>query len=146
MPKVKYTEAKGLYQESGAGLDLSGDLALTGALSVSKTLSFSNKLVGSVDAKSTGGAVSLNTLTTLVSTVIAGNIAMSLAAGTAGQLKILLMTARSGTADVILTVTGGLVDTNNTITFNSVGDAVVLVYTGAKWAVVTNNGAAITTV
>ena len=145
MPKVKYTEAKGLYQESGAGLDLAGDLALTGALSVASTLSFSNKLVGSVDAKSTGGAVGLNTLITLVSTVSAP-LAMSLAAGTAGQLKILLMTARNSTNDVVLTVAGGLVDTNNTITFNSVGDAVVLVYTGAKWAVVTNNGAAITTV
>ena len=145
MPKVKYTEAKGLYQEAGTGLDLTGDLALTGALSVASTLAFSNKLVGSVDAKSTAGAAGLNTLITLVSTVSAP-LAMSLAAGTAGQLKILLMTARNSSDDVVLTVTGGLIDTNNTITFNGVGDAVVLVYTGAKWAVVANNGTSITTV
>ena len=146
MPKVKYTTAKGLYQEAGTGLDLTGDLALTGALTVASTLAFSNKLVGSGDAKSTVGAVSLNTLITLVSTVSAP-VAMSLAAGTAGQLKILLMTARNSTNDVTLTVAGGLADgVNNTITFNSVGDAIVLVYTGAKWAVVANNGAALSAV
>lgn len=143
MPKVKYTEAKGLYQESGAGLDLSGDLALTGALSVSSTLAFSNKLVGSVNSQSAPGAISLGTLTTLVSTVT-GPVAASLAAGTAGQLKILVMTAKASTHEVVLTVTGGLADgVNNTITFADVGDAIVLVYTGTKWAVVANNGAAL---
>lgn len=35
MPKVTYTAAKGLVQETGSGFDVTSDLALTGALTVS---------------------------------------------------------------------------------------------------------------
>lgn len=141
MPKVKYTEAKGLYQESGAGLELSGDLALTGALSVSKSLLFSNKLVGSVDTRAGAGVVSLITLTTLVTTT-GSSAAITLAAGTEGQLKVLVMSADGG-GDATLTPAGGLLSGATTIAFNDIGDSVILVYTGAKWAVLVNNGCTI---
>lgn len=141
MPKVKYTAAKGLYQESGSGLDLTGDLALTGALSVASTLAFSNKLVGSLDTRSGAGAVSLNTLTTLVATG-AGAAAITLAAGATGQLKVLVMSADGG-GDATLTPAGGILSGATTIVFNDLGDSVILVYTGTKWAVVTNNGCTI---
>jgi len=139
MPKVKYTSTKGLYQESGSGLDLSGDLALTGALSVSSALAFSGKLVGSIDTRADAGAVSLNTLTTLVTTT--GARAITLAAGTAGQIKIIAMTVDGG--DATLTPAGGILGGTTTITFNDVGDAVVLVFNGTKWTVVVNNGCTI---
>ena len=45
MPRVKYTAAKGLFQEAGSGLDITGSLEITGAASVSGNLTGAKKEV-----------------------------------------------------------------------------------------------------
>ncbi len=169
MPKVIYNSTKGLYQSAGTGISLEGNLVLTGSTTVSSTLNvagsatlastlsvadsatlastlsvagsatLSGALIGSIDTRAEAGAVSLTTLTTMVTTTDARNI--SLAAGTNGQIKIITMTVDGGNAT--LTPANGLLGGATTITFNDVGDTVVLVYTSPKWAVVSNNGTTI---
>ena len=157
MPKVIYNSTKGLYQSAGTGISLEGNLVLTGSTTVSSTLNvagsatlastlnvagsatLSGALIGSIDTRAEAGAVSLTTLTTMVTTT--GARAISLAAGTNGQIKIITMTVDGG--DATLTPANGLLGGATTITFNDVGDTVVLVYTSPKWAVVSNNGTTI---
>jgi hypothetical protein len=157
MPKVIYNSTKGLYQSAGTGISLEGNLVLTGSTTVSSTLNvagsatlastlnvagsatLSGALIGSIDTRAEAGAVSLTTLTTMVTTTAPR--AISLAAGTNGQIKIITMTVDGG--DATLTPAGGLLGGATTITFDAVGDTVVLVYTSPKWAVVSNNGTTI---
>ena len=157
MPKVIYNSTKGLYQSAGTGISLEGNLVLTGSTTVSSTLNvagsatlastlnvagsatLSGALIGSIDTRAEAGAVSLTALTTMVTTTAPR--AISLAAGTNGQIKIITMTVDGG--DATLTPANGLLGGATTITFNDVGDTVVLVYTSPKWAVVSNNGATI---
>jgi len=127
MPKVIINDSQGLKQVSGSGLEIDSLLTL------------SSGLVGSVDTRAEAGAVSLTSLVTLVTTTAAR--AITLAAGETGQIKVIVMTVDGG--DATLTPTGGILGNTTTITFADVGDAVVLVYTGAKWAVVSNVGCAV---
>ena len=157
MPKVIYNSTKGLYQSAGTGISLEGNLVLTGSTTVSSTLNvagsatlastlnvagsatLSGALIGSIDTRAGAGPVSLTTLTTMVTT--AAGSAISLAAGTNGQIKIITMTVDGG--DATLRPANGLLGGATTITFGDVGDTVVLVYTSPKWAVVSNNGTTI---
>lgn len=147
MPKVTYDAIKGLVQKSGSGIELEGDIALTGgltatgALSVTGAATLSAALIGSVDTRAEAGAVSLTKLTTLVTVTGGADRAITLAAGTAGQIKIIILTSKGGAGNAVLTPS--VLEGGTTITFDAAGDAVVLVYTGAKWAVVSNIAAAI---
>lgn len=151
MPKVTYDAIKGLVQKSGSGIELEGDIALTGALTATGALSvtgaatLSAALIGSVDTRSEAGVVSLTKLTTFVAVTGGADRAISLAAGTDGQIKIIIMRSKGGAGNAVLTPANGLLGGNTTITFDAAGDAVVLVYsaTDAKWAVASNNGATI---
>jgi len=127
MPKVIINDSQGLKQVSGSGLEIDSLLTL------------SSGLVGSVDTRAEAGAVSLTSLVTLVTTTAAR--AITLAAGETGQIKVIVMTVDGG--DATLTPAGGILGGTTTITFADVSDAVVLVYTGAKWAVVSNVGCAV---
>ena len=123
MPKVTITNDRGLVQSTGNGVDIVSNLTLSGAL-----LTSVNTLTGA-------GAVSLTTTTTLLVTTGAHNL--TLANGAPGQIKVITMRTRVGDATLTPTaLEGGL-----TLTFNSVGDTVTLVYNGAKWAIISNNGA-----
>jgi len=85
-------------------------------------------LFKSVDQISAPGAISLITDVTEITTT-AGTLALTLAAGTAGQQKALsLITAGGGIATV--TVTGGNV---TTIAFVIKNDSVLLVFGSAGW-------------
>jgi O-acetylhomoserine/O-acetylserine sulfhydrylase-like pyridoxal-dependent enzyme len=108
----------------------------TGAITVGT--SYSNIITGSVHSLAGPGAVNLTDLITEVSTT--GADALTLADGSAGQVKIITMVADGGDGTLTpATLAGG-----TTITFNDVGDGVVLVYgTTAGWVVVGNNGATI---
>ena len=65
----------------------------------------------------------------------------TLAAGTEGQLKTFAMKADSG--DMVITVdnAGWKSSGTGTITFNDIGDGVILQYMGGKWFCLGNNGA-----
>jgi hypothetical protein len=102
---------------------------------------FSNAIIGAVQALSGPGAVNITTLTTAFTSTATGN-ALTLADGAAGQLKTIVYVAEAAGGD-----TGVLTPTNlgayTTITFNAVGDSVILQFIGADWWVISARGAAL---
>jgi hypothetical protein len=102
---------------------------------------FSNAIIGAVQALSGPGAVNITTLTTAFTSTATGN-ALTLADGVAGQLKTIVYVAEAAGGD-----TGVLTPANlgsaTTITFNAVGDSVTLQFIGADWWVIGFRGAAV---
>jgi hypothetical protein len=96
---------------------------------------------GTVQSLSGAGAVNITTLTTAFTSTAAGN-ALTLADGTAGQLKTIVYVAEAAGGD-----TGVLTPANlgggTTITFNAVGDSVTLQFIGADWWVIGLRGAVV---
>lgn len=94
---------------------------------------------GTVQALSGAGAVNLTTLTTAFTSTATGN-ALTLADGTAGQLKMIVYVAEAAGAD-----TGILTPTNlggyTTITFNAIGDSCLLQFIGTDWWAISVQGA-----
>ena len=94
---------------------------------------------GTVQALSGAGAVNLTTLTTAFTSTATGN-ALTLADGTAGQLKMIVYVAEAAGAD-----TGILTPTNlggyTTITFTNVGDSCLLQFIGTDWWAISVRGA-----
>ena len=110
--------------------------ASTGAVTVNS--SFGKAMVVGVQSLSGAGAVDItNTMTSLTTTGSAQ--ALTLADGTAGQIKIITHTVDGGSAILTPTTKIGF----STITFTAVGDSVTLAYTAAGWAVVGSNGVTI---
>ena len=103
------------------------------------TQTFAGAVVGSVQALSGPGAVNITTLTTTFTSTGAGN-ALTLANGVAGQFKAVVYIAEAAGGD-----TGVLTPANfgngTTITFNAVGESVLLQFLGTDWWIVSNNGA-----
>jgi hypothetical protein len=97
-------------------------------------------LGGTPQSLTAAGAVDVTSAITHVTTLSSGSIALTLADGTNGQIKII-------TCIVFDTNTAVLTPTSfangSTITFNSVGDTVVLLFTNSKWVAISNNGCAI---
>ena len=109
--------------------------ATTGAFTTSAT--YGASITGGVESVSGAGALNLTDLITEVTTT--GADALTLANGSAGQVKIITMIVDGGDGTLTpATLAGG-----TTITFADVGDGVVLVYGTAGWVVVGNNGATI---
>ena len=81
------------------------------------------------------GAVNLTSTITTVAT--AGAIALTLADGTQGQIKIILMITDAGDATLTPTNLAGVA---TTITFNDVGDAVTLLFSNGTWFIIGQNG------
>jgi hypothetical protein len=102
---------------------------------------FSGAIIGAVQALSGPGAVNVTQLTTAFTSTGTGD-ALTLADGVAGQLKTIVYVAEAAGAD-----TGILTPTNlgayTTITFNAVGDSVILQFIGADWWVISARGAAL---
>jgi hypothetical protein len=96
---------------------------------------------GTVQSLSGAGVVNITTLTTAFTSTATGN-ALTLADGTAGQLKTIVYVAEAAGGD-----TGILTPTNlgsaTTITFNAVGDSVTLQFIGADWWVIGLRGAVV---
>ena len=80
-------------------------------------------------------------LTTAVSTIAtSGAIALTLANGAVGQVKILCMTTDGGTATLTPTTLNGY----TTIAFDTVGDSCTLIYNSTGgWSVIGNQGCAL---
>ena len=88
------------------------------------------------------GVVSVTHAITTIATGAAS--AYSLAKGTPGQTKHIVMIVDGGNA-VITVATPGMPGTDTTLTFDTVGDACTLLFidTTSGWAVVGNNGVAV---
>lgn len=108
----------------GDDLSVTGDTTLAGLL----------LLTGTPQTLTGAGAVNLTTKVTLL--VTTGANALTLAAGTTGQVKIITMKTDGG--DGTLTPTG--LRGGTTITFNDVGDTVVLMYVDSAWIILSNFG------
>ena len=93
---------------------------------------------GTPQSLSGPGAVNLTTAVTELTTT--GADALTLADGTEGQLKFIVMIADGG--DGTLTPTN-LAGASTTITFNDVGDSAQLLFTNGEWYVVGQNGVVI---
>lgn len=85
------------------------------------------------------GVVSVAIVTSLLSSGSAA-IALTLANGNNGQLKIITMTANAGGA---VTITPANLLGGSSISFSGVGQSVILLFTGTTWAVISNNGATV---
>jgi len=135
MPKVTITNDRGLVQSTGNGVEIASNLTVSGTTSLTGDTTLTGALLTSVNTLQGVGAVSLTTTTTIL--VTTGANAITLASGAVGQIKVITMRTRVGDATLTPTaLEGGL-----TLTFNTVGDTVALVYNGAKWAIISNNGA-----
>lgn len=143
---LRYTA---LYLGSGGFLDWGSNdvrithstnaLAFTGATS---GYSFdagmtATTFTGSVQAITGAGDINLTTDTTIITTT--GANAFTLADGTAGQRKTIIMIADGGDGTLTPTNFGN----GTTITFNDAGDSVLLVFAGTDWWLVSNNGCTI---
>lgn len=91
------------------------------------------------DTRTGPGAVSITTTTTAFVSTGTGD-ALTLADGTAGQIKTIVYTAEAAGAD-----TGVLTPANRigyaTITFNDIGDSATLQFIGTGWAILALYGA-----
>ena len=95
-------------------------------------------IIGGVESKSGAGALSLTHLITEVTST--GTHAITLANGTAGQVKIITMIVDGGDA----TLTPATFHDGTTILFDAVGESVVLVYHNTiGWKAVSVSGASI---
>ena len=110
------------------------DVLLSGARTLGETETVSGDGAGK-------DAISLDTLVTLLNTS-GGTSDLTLAAGTAGQVKIISMHT-AGNAATLDTTDGNLGGVGSSIVFDAIGEGVVLLYTGAKWVVVGQYGVTI---
>lgn len=122
---------------------LTGDINQPGAGAVYSSVTTgvlrANALIGSTQALIASGAVDVdgNFFTTTIATV--APIALTMADGSVGQFKNLSMITDGG--DAVLTPAHFANGTN--ITFNDVGDNVLLQFLGGKWTLVSNFGCTI---
>jgi len=111
---------------TGASLGYSFDAPVTGTL-----------FKGAQQALTGPGAIDITTQTTIITTT--GADAFSLADGTAGQRKAIIMIADGGDGTLTPTNFGN----GTTITFNDAGDSILLEFAGTDWWIVANNGCTI---
>ena len=100
-----------------------------------------NKFLLNYETKAGASGGTALTLTKNVSflTTTSGNGGFTLAAGKAGQVKILSLTSKSTTNATIVGTFGG----GTTITMTTTGYGVVLVSDGTSWQTVGNNGSTV---
>ena len=94
--------------------------------------------LASTPATFTSGAIDVTTPISFLSAT--GTVAYSLAAGTAGQIKMLVCTAVSGTPVGVVTPVASANDGYNTITFNAKGQTATLIYGNSGWMILALGG------
>ena len=108
----------------------------TGAVTVNS--SFGTDVVLGTQSLSGAGAVDLTNAFTSLTTTGASQ-ALTLADGTAGEVKVIVHTVDGGSAVLTPTTKIGF----STITFTAVGDSASLIYTAAGWAITGSRGVTI---
>ena len=103
---------------------------------VTVTSSFGNDVVLASQSLSGAGAVDVTNAFTARTTTGSAQ-ALTLANGTAGEIKVITHVVDGGSAVLTPTTKIGF----STITFTGVGESAMLVYTAAGWAIVALNGA-----
>lgn len=108
----------------------------TGAVTVNS--SFGTDVVLSAQSLSGAGAVDITNAFTSLTTTGAAQ-ALTLADGSAGEVKVIVHTVDGGSAVLTPTTKIGF----STVTFTAVGDSVMLIYTAAGWAIIGSRGVTI---
>jgi len=121
-----------------------GDLTIstqgTGKVKIDAGLIYSTETV-SGDGAGTD-AISLETAVSFLNTT-SGTSSLTLATGTAGQIKHIIMTV-AGNAATLSTSNGNLdTSVSTSIVFDAVGENATLIYNGSKWSVMSVRGATI---
>lgn len=120
----------------GSTSEFVGATTFDSTISSTGAITATGGLIGGVQTLAAAGAVNLTTLVTRIDS--AGAIALTLADGTNGQIKYIVMGTDGGDATLTPTTKTGY----STITFNDAGDGVTLVFITTKgWIVAGNNGA-----
>ena len=110
--------------------------ATTGAFTTSAT--YGASITGGVQQLSGAGAVDITNLVTEITTT--GADALTLANGSAGQIKIITMVVDGGDG----TLTPATFANGTTITFNDANDTVALLYANTiGWVIISNSGATV---
>jgi hypothetical protein len=110
--------------------------ATTGAITTSAT--YGASITGGVQQLSGAGAVDITNLVTEITTT--GADALTLANGSAGQIKIITMVVDGGDG----TLTPATFANGTTITFNDANDTVALLYANTiGWVIISNSGATV---
>ena len=131
-----------MSQPHGAGDSGFFQLPLDGgsARATPNTLLSGNKTVGTTEAVNSATALSLNTMISELTTAGSG-LAMTLANGVVGQIKIITMVVDGGGT---ATLTPTTFANGSTIAFDAVNETVMLVYANTiGWVVVSNSGATV---
>jgi hypothetical protein len=124
---------------SGPVTSLNGFIgAVTGNITGNVTGNITGDVTATVQALSGAGAVNVTDMFTSLTTTGASQ-ALTLADGTAGQIKIITHTVDGGSAVLTPTTKIGF----TTVTFTNVGDSVLMIYTATGWAVVGSKGVTI---
>jgi len=143
------SSAKKMSLDNLGNLQIDGDLTVTGnniksSSAIALTLSGANVTVAgtlrtsSSEDVANAAAISLTTAVSYFSTTTSETA--TLAAGSAGQFKSLMMVADGGDMVVTVTNAGWKTSGTGTITFNDIGDSCLLQYINSKWFAVGVNG------
>ena len=92
------------------------------------------------DTRTGAGAVSIDKPVTFLSNS-SGVEALTIANGTAGQIKILVMTVKGGTSMRFTGQSNMLFAGGNTLTFDAVGETAILMYVNSKWTLISGSAA-----
>jgi len=104
---------------------------------IAQTIIMTGGVVGNIQTISGPGAINTTSLVTEITTT--GADAFTLANGSAGQVKMIVMTVDGGDA----TITPTTFANGTTITFDAVGDSVTLVYGALGWMVMASQNATV---
>ena len=86
--------------------------------------------------QSLSGAGAVDVVSAITEVVTTGANALTIGAGVEGQIKFIVMKTDGGDGTLTpASFTGG-----STITFNDVGDSVLLLFTNSSWFLIANNG------
>lgn len=128
---IRQLAAVGAAQFTFAGLFGAGLGVSAGGVPILKAATVNDNVTAA-------GAVSVNTLGTRLNTSSGSDVAITLADGIENQIKVIVMETKGSTGNFVLTPANLWGYT--TLTFNTVGDAAILMFINGKWAIVANQG------
>lgn len=119
-------------------VDIPNDITLSGNITGGNLLTSGKVLFNGGEDVANGAAISLTTTASYFSTAAAETA--TLAAGTTGQIKTLMMVSDGGDMVVTVTNAGWKSSGTGTMTFGDIGDGCTLQYMSSKWFCIGNNG------
>ena len=112
----------------------------TGAITTNAT--YGNVVIASTQALSGAGAANLTSSITEVTATATGNV-VTLAAGSAGQIKTITMVAENAGTDTVV-ITPATFAGGSTVTLDTVGEAATFQYNATiGWVLLNTNGGAV---